>query len=725
MGWIKKIKQSSATLLVLKSLALAGIIFFVTTGVSVLWAVTLDIPTFDSFQARDIFESTKIYDRTGKVVLYDVHGNVKRTIVPLSDIAKTVQDATVAIEDANFFEHKGVDPKGIARAFLVNLGAGSVRQGGSTITQQVIKMAILTSDRSITRKIKEVILAVKLERSMAKDDILAIYLNEAPYGGSIYGIEEASQSFFGKSARDLSLAESAYLAALPQAPSYLSPYGSHQDKLEERKNLVLQRMLDLGKISKEQFVQAKSEKITFNQRDDGGIKAPHFVDYVRSYLEEKYGRETIEQEGYSVVTTLDWRLQSRAQEIVAKYAAENETNFNAKNAGLVAIDPKTGQILAMVGSRNYFDRDNEGNFNITLAHRQPGSAFKPFAYATAFAKGYTPDTVLFDLFTEFDTSCNPDGTSKTGADGSSCYHPENYDSVFRGPVSMRNALAQSINIPSVKVMYLAGITDSIETAKAMGIKNLGNSNQYGLSLALGGGEVTLLELTSAYGVFANEGVRNQPAFILKIEDSKGRTVEEFTQNPKQVITVNVARQITDVLSDNVARTPAFGANSPLYFPGYDVAVKTGTTNDYKDAWILGYTPTISVGAWVGNNDNTPMEKRVARYIVAPLWNAFMSEALTVIPQESFTKPEATPTDIKPVLRGYWQGEGTVNIHSILYWVNKNNPLGARPIRPENDPQYILWETPIQKWVQQHRYINGSAITTAPISTTTASSTISQ
>lgn len=726
MSWLKTIKQHSASVFILKSLALAGIIFFVTTGVSVLWAVTLDIPTFDSFQARDIVESTKIYDRTGKVVLYDVHGNVKRTIIPLSDIAQTVQEATVSIEDANFFKHKGVDPKGIARAFLVNLGSGSVQQGGSTITQQVIKMAILTSDRSITRKIKEVILAVKLERSMGKKEILAIYLNEAPYGGSIYGIEEASQSFFGKSAKDLSLGESAYLAALPQAPSYLSPYGSHRDKLDERKNLVLQRMYELGKITKEQMEQAKAEKITFNQRDDGGIKAPHFVDYVRSYLEEKYGRETIEQEGYTVITTLDWRLQSRAQEIVAKYAAENETNFNAKNAGLIAIDPKTGQILSMVGSRNYFDRDNEGNFNITLAHRQPGSAFKPFAYATAFSKGYTPDTVLFDLFTEFDTSCSPEGTSKTGSDGSTCYHPENYDGVFRGPISLRNALAQSINVPSVKVMYLAGIADSIETAKVMGVKNLGNSNQYGLSLALGGGEVTLLELTSAYGVFANEGVRNQPAFILKIEDSKGKTIEEFTQNPKQVIEVNVARQITDVLSDNNARTPAFGANSPLYFPGYDVAVKTGTTNDYKDAWILGYSPTLSVGAWVGNNDNTPMEKKVARYIVAPLWNAFMTEALSIIPQESFTTPTPTPSDIKPILKGSWLGEGTVNIHTILYWVNKNNPLGAYPSHPENDSQFTLWETPIQKWAQQHNYKNGSTIQTGtitiPLSTSTTTVT---
>lgn len=691
---------------VLKGIALAGILFFVTTGISILWAVTLDIPTFDSFQAREIAESTKIYDRTEKVVLYDIHGNVKRTIVPISEIAENAQEATIAIEDAKFFEHSGIDPKGIARAFLVNIGSGSVRQGGSTITQQVIKMTILTNDRSITRKIKEAVLAIKLERSMSKNDILAIYLNEAPYGGSMYGIEEASQSFFSKSAKELTLAESAYLAALPQAPTYYSPYGSHRDKLDERKNLVLRRMRELGMITEAQEASARAERVIFHQRDDGGIKAPHFVDYVRSYLEEKYGRETIEREGYTVITTLDWRLQDRAQEIVAKHAAENEINFNARNAGLVAIDPKTGQIWAMVGSRNYFDRENEGNFNITLAHRQPGSAFKPFAYATAFAKGFTPDTVIFDLRTEFDTSCNPDGTPR--GEASSCYHPDNYDEMFRGPVSMRNALAQSINVPSVKVMYLAGISDSIKTAETMGIKNLGNPTQYGLSLALGGGEVSLLELTSAYGVFANEGARNQPAFILKIKDSRGRIIEEFRQNQRQVITINIARQITDVLSDNVARTPAFGAHSPLYFPGYDVAVKTGTTNDYRDAWIIGYSPTISAGAWVGNNDNTPMEKRVARYIVAPLWNEFMAQALQIIPQESFIKPEPTPQTIKSILRGVWQDGG---IHSILYSIDKNNPLGPAPRNPGDDPQFILWETPVQHWARLRQFIAPQATTT--------------
>ena len=674
--------------------ALFLIVLFAFGGAGVLWAVSLDIPDLNNFQDRNVVESTKIYDRTGKVVLYDVHGNVKRTVVPTEGISDFIKKASVAIEDARFYQHSGVDPQGVLRAFVVNVGSGEVLQGGSTITQQVIKNALLSRDRNITRKIKEVILALKLEKVMTKDEILVAYLNEAPYGGSMYGVEEASQSFFGTGAKEVTLAQAAYLAALPKAPTYFSPYGQHRDKLEERKNLVLAKMRELGMITKEEETKAKEEKVEFLQRNDGGIKAPHFIDFVRSYLEEKYGRDAIEQEGYRVITTIDWKMQSQAQEIVAKYAKENEIKFNARNAALVAIDPTTGQILAMVGSRDYFDRDNEGNFNIATASRQPGSAFKPFAYATAFMKGYTPDTVLFDVPTEFDTSCT--AISTPILEGASCYHPENYDNLFRGPISMRNALAQSVNVPSVKVMYLAGITNSIKTAKEMGITGLSNKNQYGLSLALGGGEVSLLDMVSAYGVFADDGVRNSYAFILKVEDSNKKTLEEYTQNPERIIPTQTARQISDVLSDNIARAPAFGDSSYLYLPGYSVAVKTGTTNDYRDAWVIGYTPDLVVGAWAGNNDNTPMEKKVAGFIIAPLWNTFMKEVLPTRSNESFPKPDPTPVESKPILRGVWQGD----IHSILYFVDKDNPTGPQPSRPENDPQFHLWETPVLLWASQ-------------------------
>ncbi|MCR4329537.1 MAG: PBP1A family penicillin-binding protein [Candidatus Roizmanbacteria bacterium] len=678
-----------------RTAALFLIALFILGGGIVLWAVNLDIPDLNNFQERDIVESTKIYDRTGKVVLYDVHGNVKRTIIPFIDISDYTKKATVAIEDARFYQHNGIDPQGIARALIVDIGSGQLLQGGSTITQQVMKNALLSQDKNVTRKIKEIILAIKLEKVMTKDEILSAYLNEEPFGGSIYGVEEASESFFGIPAKEVTLAQAAYLAALPKAPTYFSPYGQHRDKLEERKNLVLTKMAELKMISLEDAAVAKKEKVEFLQRTDGGIKAAHFVDFVRSYLEEKYGRDAIEQDGYRVITTIDWKMQAQAQEIVAQYAKENETKFNAGNAALVAIDPKTGQILTMVGSRDYFDRDNEGNFNVATASRQPGSAFKPFAYATAFMKGYTPDTVLFDVSTEFDTSCTPFGTPIRA--GASCYHPENYDGIFRGPMSMRNALAQSVNIPSVKVMYLAGISNSIKTARSMGITTLTNSNQYGLSLALGGGEVSLLDMVSAYGVFANEGVRNPYSFILKVEDSTGKTLEEYTQHPERVIPEQTARQISDVLSDNSARAPAFGDSSYLYLPGYSVAVKTGTTNDYRDAWIVGYTPELAVGAWAGNNNNTPMEKKVAGFIIAPLWNAFMKEALPLFTNESFTPPTPTQPDSKPILRGMWQG----NIHSILYFVDPNNPLGNPPLHPENDYQFNLWETPVLLWGLQH------------------------
>jgi len=678
-----------------RTAALFLIILFVLGGITIVWAVNLDIPDLNNFHERDIVESTKIYDRTGKVVLYDVHGNIKRTVVPFTDISDYMKQATVAIEDNRFYQHHGIDPQGILRALIVDIGSGQFTQGGSTITQQVIKNALLSQDKNVTRKIKEVILAIKLEKIMKKDEILSAYLNEEPYGGSIYGIEEASESFFGTSAKDLTLAQAAYLAALPKAPTYFSPYGQHQEQLKARKNLVLTKMTELTMITPEEAAAAKKEEVEFLQRTDGGIKAPHFVDFVRSYLEEKYGKDAVEQDGYRVITSLDWKMQSQAQEIVARYAKENEIKFNARNAALVAIDPKTGQILTMVGSRDYFDRDNEGNFNVATASRQPGSAFKPFAYATAFMKGYTPDTILFDVPTEFDTSCT--ALSVPTRPNASCYNPENYDGVFRGPISMRNALAQSVNIPSVKVMYLAGITNAIKTARTMGVTGLSNSNQYGLSLALGGGEVSLLDMVSAYSVFANDGVRNPYAFILKIEDSTGKTLEEYNQNPERVIPEQTARQISDVLSDNIARAPAFGDSSYLYLPGYSVAVKTGTTNDYRDAWIIGYTPELVVGAWAGNNNNTPMEKKVAGFIIAPLWNAFMKDALPSFLNESFIPPTPTSQDIKPVLRGVWQG----NIHSILYFVDPNNPLGNQPSNPDNDSQFHLWETPVLLWGLQH------------------------
>jgi 1A family penicillin-binding protein len=686
-----------------KFILLVLILVFFSGGLAVFWLATLKIPDFASFHDRVVTESTKIYDRTGKVLLYDIHGNIQRKVISFEKISKDIKNATVAIEDSEFYQHRGVKPTAILRAFWINLISGSVQQGGSTITQQLVKNTLLTQEKKITRKIKEVILALKMERVLTKEQILSLYLNENPYGGNIYGVEEAAQTFFGKSASEVDLAEAAYIAAIPKAPTFYSPYGKNRDKLEERKNLVLKRMLDLGFITPQEETAAKAEKIIFMPPSQSGIKAPHFVMFVKDYLEQKYGADEIQSRGFKVITTLDWGLQQKAEEVVRDYGEQNAKNFNAHNAGLVAIDPKTGQILAMVGSRDYFDTTNEGNFNVTLAHRQPGSSFKPFVYAEAFIKGFTPETIIFDVPTQFDANC--------ASNSARCYAPNNYDDKFRGPLTLRNALAQSINLVAIKVLYLAGIRDAINLARNMGITGLSNQNQYGLTLVLGGGEVTPLDMTSAYSVFANDGVRNPYASILKVENNLGETVEEFTPHPQTILPSQITRTISSILSDNQARQPTYAANSPLYFPNTQVAAKTGTTNDYKDAWVIGYTPTITVGTWVGNNDNTPMEKKIAGYIVVPMWRAFMDYALTKVPTENFTPPEPTPENLPPVYRGFWQGNQNYFIdkisgklatsytpeetkeekvvpavHSILYWLGRTN-----------DPQFQLWEQPVRTW----------------------------
>lgn len=559
---------------------------------------------------------------------------------------------------------------------------------------------------------------------MSKDDILSIYLNENPFGGSIYGVEEAAQTFFGKKALDVTLAEAAYLAAIPNAPTYYSPYGNNKDKLDIRKNLVLEKMLENDFITENEYKAAKKEIVTFKTRQGNSIKAPHFVDYITQYLEEKYGEKIVREDGLKVITTLNYDLQTKAEELAKKYALENEKTFKASNIALVAIDPKTGEILTMVGSRDYFDKEIDGNFNVALAHRQPGSSFKPFVYATAFNKGYTPETVLFDLPTEFQTTCDVLGHPIGSTNPADCYMPVNYDGKYVGPIILRDALAQSRNIPAIKLLYLAGINDSLNTARNMGITTLGNKDQYGLTLVLGGGEVSPLELTSAYGVFATAGIKNPYTSILKVENAGGTILEEVKYSPEQVLPEETANKISDILSDNEARAPMFGANSSLYFSDRPVAVKTGTSNDFRDSWVVGYTPNLVVGAWAGNNDNSPVDKRSSGMVIAPMWHAFMSQALLSFPKEYFSTPEPTSAKIKPVFRGVWQGYDyfTIdilsqklatdltptetkkeiyipNVHSILYWVNKDDPYGDLPQNPKEDPQFDHWEYPIQQWLK--------------------------
>ena len=685
-----------------KKIAYFGAIcVFIFVGVFVLWATTISLPNLDNFDERQVAQSTKIFDRTGKVILYDVYGQYKRTVISLDQISDYSKKATVAIEDKNFYTHPGVEISSIFRAIKNNLLQGDLLggQGGSTITQQVIKNALLTKDKTITRKVKEWILAPRLEKALSKDRILEIYLNEIPYGGSVYGIQEASRRFFSKDAKDLDLAEAAYLAALPQAPTYYSPYGSHLDKLEARKNQVLGEMKKVGFITEDEYEKAKAEQVIFSKQENYGIKAPHFVMYILDKLEKEYGKDVVQENGLKVITTLDWELQSKAEEIVKKQALANKVTYNAENGAIVATDPKTGDVLTMVGSRDFFDKEIDGNYNIALANRQPGSAFKPFVYAEAFNKGYRPESVVFDLPTEFSTTCNE-------ADGN-CYNPGNYDNVFRGPMTLREALAQSVNIPAVKVLYLAGIKESLNLAKKMGLETLTNVNQYGLTLVLGGGEVRPLDMSLAYSIFANDGVKNPERDILKIEDNTGKTLFESKDAEivkSRVLSEQTSRLISDVLSDNVARTPAFGSNSYLNFPDQQVAVKTGTTNDYRDAWIVGYTPNISVAAWAGNNNNTPMEKKVAGFIVAPMWNEFMQFAMSKRPTENFPIPEPIDPEIKPILAGDWQSGG---VHSILYWVDKDNPLGPQPSNPYSDPQFAMWEGPVNEWAKTQNLSAGS------------------
>jgi penicillin-binding protein 1C len=715
----------------LKSLILLiSSVILIMIGVFALWIATLKIPDLSSFQSRKVTESTKIYDRTGTVLLYDTGTNVKSTSVPLSSMSPYLQKGTIAIEDSNFYNNIGIEPSSIFRAVIANFLSGNYSQGASTITQQVIKNSLLTQDKTVTRKIKEWILAIKITRLMSKDQILEIYLNESPYGGTIYGVEQASQTFFGKPASEITLAQSAYLAAIPKAPTYYSPYGKNKKALDARQKLVLDRMLSLGMITKEDYDLAQKEKVEFLTKNSENIRAPHFVMYIRDYLIQKYGEDSASVGGLRVKTTLDFDMQQKAEEVIKKFAPSIEENYKASNASMVAIDPKTGDILTMVGSKDYFSKTIDGNYNTALAKRQPGSTFKPFVYSTLFKKGYTPETVLFDVRTEFSSYCTPEGKPINPNDDPEkvCYSPREFDSIYPGPMTIRKALGQSRNIPAVKALYLAGIPQSIQTARDLGITSLNDPNKYGLTMVLGGGEVSLLEMTGAYATFANDGIRNPTRSILEITDSKGNVLESASLYPSRSLDSQIARQINSILADNSVRINSLKPIADSV--GRKVTIKTGTTNDYRDVWAIGYTPNIVVGAWAGNNDNTPMSQNIAGLIISPLWGAFMSQVAKNYPPEDFLPPPTPRTDTKPVIRGIWQGGISYNIdtisgkvateytpketlkevvfndvHNILHWVDKNNPNGPIPTDPTKDTQYPYWEYAVRKWFDEWKVAN--------------------
>lgn len=690
-----------------------------------LWFATLKIPDVGNFSERKISNSTKIYDRTGEILLYDIHEDIQRTVVSYGDINQYVKDAIVSIEDHTFYTHKGVVWKSTLRAVAqtilskLNLYSGGTA-GGSTLTQQVVKNTLLTREQTIKRKVKEWVLAYKLEQQMTKDEILATYLNEAPYGGTIYGVEEASRVFFGKKASNVTLSEAAYLASIPNIPTYYSPYGSNKDKLDKRQRTVLSQMKLHGYISEEEYREALDEEVEFLPQELNYAKSLHFVQYVRAQLEETYGIDVVENGGLRVITTLDYDLQKQAEVIIADHIEEVEDQYDASNAALVALESKTGQIIAMVGSRSYFDTEGfDGNFNVALAKRQPGSSFKPIAYAAAFEKGYLPESAIFDTETQFNSSCERNNLTST--DG--CYAPGNYDAKFNGPMTWRNALAQSRNIPAIKVLYLAGLSNVIKIAKSMGISSLNEaSHYYGLGLVLGGGEVSLLEMTGVYATFSNEGNFNKINSILEVTDAEGEVLEKYVPEETRIFSENTARMISSILSDNTARTPLFGAYSFLNFGETNVAGKTGTTNDNRDAWLIGYTSDVAVGVWTGNNDNTPMKKGSS--ISGKPWRSFMDEVLKKYKAYNFV-PYSLPEnfdELPNMIKGNWKGGNTFYInsdskklateftpeeniteiteidpHTILHWINKNDPtvlqLGG------SDIQYKNWEYSVQNYIQ--------------------------
>lgn len=699
-----------------------GLVLFV----AILFAwYSKDLPTPGNIARRAAAQSTKIFDRNGNL-LYET-GEQKRTSVESDQISNYLKEATIAIEDKDFYKHHGFDFRGFFRAAYNNIfHRTSNTQGGSTITQQFVKSALLDSKRTYTRKIKELILSLEIEQMYSKEQILTMYLNEIPYGSNAAGAEAASEMYYGIPAKDLSLTQAATLAAIPRSPTHYSPYGTHTDNLIARRNYVLDKMVDSGYIKKEEADSAKNvdtttvnpnfdtDKVGVRPRRDS-IKAPHFALYVLDLLADEYGDDKINKEGLKVITSLDSDKQAIAEKAIADGAAKNKSRYNANNAALVSIDPKTGQVLAMVGSKDFFDTSIDGNFNVATSNRQPGSSFKPIVYATAFKKPENnPARIIYDVTTDFGGG----------------YTPKNYNGRTNGAVTMRYALGNSLNIPAVKTLALAGIEESLKTAHDLGITTLNQSaDHYGLSLVLGTGEVKLLDMTSAYSVFANNGTRHEITPILKVEDNDGKLLYQYNQDEdkgKTVLDPQIAYEIANILSDNPNRTPVFGSRSALYFPDRTVAAKTGTTSDFKDGWTMGFTPSIATGVWVGNNDGTPMSGGEAVIAAAPIFHQYMEQALANTANEDFIRPEGivdvtvdrysnklpnegTNDNIADIFASWQVPKEHDNVH-VLVRVCKSNGLLADDSIPESltetrgyvnlhseFPDKSNWENPVRAW----------------------------
>ncbi len=701
--------------------AFAGVVLTAVAATVTVLAFSLTLPDPSKVVRRDGL-STIIFDRNGKT-LYDLYNKEYRVPLEFTEIPQTLKQATVAIEDKDFFKHKGLDPLGFLR-IIKNLVVNRTITGGSTLTQQLVKTVLLSSERTVTRKIKEALLAYQIENKFSKDQILQMYLNEAPYGGATYGVESASQTYFGKSAKELNLTESAILAGLPQQPTNLSPFGTKPLSYINRTKDVLRRMREDGDITSQQEYDAWKQLPYQNFATQSGmIKAPHFVFYIKEQLVARFGEQMVESGGLRVATTLDWDLQKEAEKIVNEEIKKIK-NYKVGNGAAVILNPKTGEILSMVGSYDYFDKDY-GSFNVATALRQPGSSGKPFIYATALAKGYTASTVLMDVKTDY-----PSGDPQKPI-----YTPENYDLKYRGPMQLRFSLGNSTNVIAVKLTALAGVRDIMATGFNAGITSweptAENMRNVGLSLALGGREVRLLELAGAYGVLANGGVKAEQVAILKVTDSKGKSLYEYRPvNGKKVLTPEAAFIISHILADNNARKDIFGENSLLMIPGRTVAVKTGTTDQKRDNWTVGYTPSVVVGAWVGNNDNSMMNPAITSGVTgaAPIWNKIMRVAIGKTDFEEFKKPENVLTLLVDSLggglphgsdltRAEYFIKGTEPIaQSAAYKslkVSKSNGKLANDLEikagqyeekdfivfSEDDPK---WQEAINKWVSENK-----------------------
>ena len=638
-----------------------------------------DLPSPDRLIDREISLSTKIYDRRGEL-LYDIYGDVNRTLVTIDQVPEVVRQATIAIEDKSFYHHRGFDPRGIARA-IYQIAVHHNLQGGSTITQQLVKNALLSKERTLPRKIKEFVLALQIEARYSKDEILQMYLNETPYGGQAIGIEAAARSYFGKSVSKLSLAEATMLAGLPAAPSHFSPRRD-PELAKWRQAQVLRRMVEDGYITQEEADKAKEEELKYVS-EGASIKAPHFVMYVRELLADRYGEAMVEHGGLQVTTTLDLKLHNKFQKIVTEEIKQDRI-YQVTNGALVALNPKTGEILSMVGSIDYFNKKIKGQYNVVLAERQPGSAIKPITYVAAFKQGYSPATTLIDIPTTFDI-----GYGRT-------YRPADFANRYHGILPVRKALGSSKNVAAVKMLSLVGIENMIATAHEMGITTLNDPSRYGLSVTLGGGEVKLLDLMAAFTCFSTGGIRRDPVAILKVTDYRGNVLEEFKPGGGiRVLTEQQAYLINNILSDSNARTLTFGGGTQmgLNIPGHTVAVKTGTTHDNRDNWALGYTPAhenspvaVAIGAWIGNNDNSPMNPNFFAGS-ARIWNKAMITFLGNKPDVKFVRPKGIVGGMVDGLSGKALGPFSTTRRSDIFIA------GAVPTEPDDWHQELEICTP--------------------------------